>query len=112
VAALNPVRRNQRWSMARDGELERAMRRAMESWSERCGVRLKFIEPGNPMQNAFIESFNGRLRGECLSANWFLNAAEARRWIEARRWHDNTQRPLSPLDYRTPNEFALGKARR
>jgi putative transposase len=80
--------------------------RAMESWSEQRGVRLKFIEPGKPVQNAFIESFNGRLRDECLNANWFLNVGDARRRIEAWRWHYNVERPHSSLQYRTPNEFA------
>lgn len=80
--------------------------RAMESWSEQRGVRLKFIEPGKPVQNAFIESFNGRLREECLNANWFLNVSDARRRIEAWRRHYNQERPHSSLDYRTPNEFA------
>jgi len=69
--------------------------RAMESWSEQRGVRLNFIEPGKPVQNAFVESFNGRLRDECLNANWFLNVADARRRIEAWRWHYNTERPSS-----------------
>jgi putative transposase len=87
--------------------------RAMESWSEQRGVRLNFIEPGKPVQNAFVESFNGRLRDECLNANWFLNVADARRRIEAWRWHYNTERPHSSLDYRTPSEFAaLQEARR
>jgi putative transposase len=87
--------------------------RAMESWSEQRGVRLNFIEPGKPVQNAFVESFNGRLRDECLNANWFLNVGDARRRIEAWRWHYNTERPHSSLDYRTPNEFAaLQEARR
>jgi putative transposase len=87
--------------------------RAMESWSEQYGVRLNFIEPGKPVQNAFVESFNGRLRDECLNANWFLNVADARRRIEAWRRHYNVERPHSSLDYRTPNEFAaLQEARR
>jgi len=80
--------------------------RAVESWSEQRGVRLKFIEPGKPVQNAFIESFNGRLRDECLNANWFLNVKDARRRIEAWRWHYNHERPHSSLHYRTPAEFA------
>ena len=45
--------------------------RAMFGWSERTGVRLRFIEPGKPIQNAFVESFNGRLRDECLNQHWF-----------------------------------------
>jgi len=59
--------------------------RALAAWSERHRVRLQFIEPGKPTQNAFIESFNGRLREECLNANWFVSVADARRKIEAWR---------------------------
>ena len=55
--------------------------RALEAWSEQRKIRLEFIEPGKPIQNAFVESFNGRMRDECLNANWFLNAADARRKI-------------------------------
>ena len=50
--------------------------RTMEVWSEQRGVPLRFIEPGKPVQNAFAESFHGRLRDECLNANWFLNVGD------------------------------------
>jgi putative transposase len=55
--------------------------RAMETWSEANRVPLFFIQPGKPVQNAFIESFNGRLRDECLNANWCLPVGDARRKI-------------------------------
>jgi putative transposase len=55
--------------------------RLLEAWSEQRQIRLEFIEPGKPIQNAFVESFNGRMRDECLNANWFVNAADARRKI-------------------------------
>jgi putative transposase len=58
------------------------------------------------MQNGHGESFNGRLRDECLNANWFATLADARTKIEAGRTDDNEQRPHSSLDYRTPREFA------
>jgi putative transposase len=64
------------------------------------------IQPGKPMQNGHVESFNGRLRDECLNASWFPNLWDARRRIEAWRTEYNEQRPHSALDYRTPAEFA------
>jgi putative transposase len=76
------------------------------SWCEERKIQLIHIQPGRPMQNGHIESFNGRLRDECLNANWFHNLADARRKIEAWREEYNSQRPHSSLGYRTPNEFA------
>jgi putative transposase len=58
------------------------------------------------MQNGHVESFNGRLRDECLNANWFLNLKDARRKIESWRQEYNSKRPHSSLDYRTPAEYA------
>ena len=80
--------------------------RALAAWSEERRVRLKFIEPGKPSQNAFIESFNGRLREECLNANWFWSLADARRKIAAWRKDYNEQRPHSSLGYLPPCQFA------
>jgi putative transposase len=57
--------------------------RALDEWAYRHGVKLHFIEPGKPTQNAYIESFNGKLRDECLNANYFLSLDDARRKIEA-----------------------------
>jgi putative transposase len=80
--------------------------RALAAWSEARGVRLEFIQPGKPVQNAYAESFNGRLRDECLNANWFTSLPDARRKIE-NWWQDyNQQRPHSSLNYRSPAEFA------
>jgi putative transposase len=79
--------------------------RALTAWSEQRRVRLQFIEPGKPTQNAFIESFNGRLREECLNANWFVSVADARRKIEAWRRDYNEQRPHSSLGYLPPQQF-------
>ena len=59
--------------------------RALAAWSEERGVRLEFIQPGKPVQNAYAESFNGRLRDECLNANWFTSLSDARRKIETDR---------------------------
>ena len=80
--------------------------RALAAWSEQRGVRLEFIQPGKPAQNAYIESFNGRLRDECLNANWFTSLSDARRKIEAWRQDYNEQRPHSSLNYLPPAEFA------
>jgi putative transposase len=85
--------------------------RAMASWSEQTGVRLDFIEPGKPVQNAFVESFNSRLRDECLNANWFLNVRDARRKIESWRRDYNEERPHSALGYVTPQQFAAAQVR-
>ncbi len=80
--------------------------RAMFDWSERTGVRLRFIEPGKPVQNAYVESFNGRLRDECLNEHLFVNLKEARQIIEEWRIDYNTNRPHSSLNGLTPTEFA------
>lgn len=79
--------------------------RAMFDWSEKSGVRLRFIEPGKPVQNAFVESFNGKFRDECLDQHWFTSLRHAREIITAWRNHYNTQRPHSALGYQTPVEF-------
>lgn len=79
--------------------------RAMFDWSERTGVRLRFIEPGKPVQNAFVESLNGKLRDECLNLHWFRSLRHARDEIERWRRHYNTERPHSALGYRTPMEM-------
>jgi putative transposase len=84
--------------------------RAMEAWSEANRVPLLFIQPGKPVQNAFVESFNGRLRDECLNANWFLTAADARRKIQAWKEDYNAARPHSSLGYRTPREYASAQS--
>ncbi len=80
--------------------------RALTAWSEERGVRLEFIQPGKPVQNAYIESFNGRLRDECLNANWFTSLTDARRKIETWRRDYNELRPHSSLNYLPPAEFA------
>lgn len=81
--------------------------RAMLMWSKHAGVKLHFIDPGRPVQNAFIESFNGKLRDECLNQQWFVSLEEARRIIESWRMYYNTARPHSSLGYITPEAFRL-----
>lgn len=80
--------------------------RALEEWAWRRGVKLFFIDPGKPVQNAYIESFNGRFREEWLNLHWFTSLAKARRIIEAWRIDCNDQRPHRSLGYRTPAELA------
>lgn len=75
-------------------------------WGMDRRIELNHIEPGKPVQNAFIESFNGRLRDECLNTNWFRNLCDARRRIASWRNQYNKERPHSSLNYRTPHEFA------
>jgi putative transposase len=76
------------------------------AWLAERKISTIHIEPGKPMQNGHVESFHGRLRDECLNANWFWNLWDARRKIGAWREHYNTRRPHSQLGYRTPEEFA------
>jgi len=80
--------------------------KAMDAWAYRRGVKLQFIRPGKPMENAFIESFNGRLRDECLNANVFFSLEDARQKVEAFKLDYNTQRPHSSIGNFTPEEFA------
>ena len=78
----------------------------MDAWAYRHGVKLDFIRPGAPVENGFIESFNGRLRDELLNAELFLDLLDARRKLEAWRRDYNGNRPHSALSDMTPNEFA------
>jgi len=80
--------------------------KALDRWAWEHRVHLAFIEPGKPVQNAFVESFNGTCRNECLNENWFLSLADARTIIENWRIDYNDQRPHSSLAGRTPSEFA------
>ena len=84
----------------------------VDQWAYRNGVALHFIDPGKPVQNAFIESFNGRFRDECLNQSWFTSLEDARRIIEDWREDYNTVRPHSSLGYKTPEEYAAEVAAR
>ncbi len=79
---------------------------AMDLWAYRNGVRIDFSRPGKPTDNAFVESFNGTLRAECLDAHWFTTLAEAKQLIELWRREYNESRPHRALGEQTPNEFA------
>lgn len=79
---------------------------ALARWTYARGVRLHFIQPGKPTQNAFVESFNGTFRYECLDEHWFMSLADARVKIETWRLKYNNERPHSSLGDVTPEEFA------
>ena len=79
---------------------------AVLRWCQDTGAGWHYIAPGKPMQNAFVESFNGRLHDECLNENLFGNLAEARRIIETWRIDYNINRPHTSLNGQTPTEFA------
>jgi putative transposase len=78
--------------------------RILDQWAADQKIRLGFIQPGKPEQNAIMESFNGRFRDECLNSHWFTSLADARRIIETWRRDYNQVRPHSSLAYRTPTE--------
>ena len=80
------------------------------AWAIERKIELLHIQPGKPMQNGRLESFNGKLREECLNVSWFQNLFDARRKISAWRAEYNEQRPHSSLGYRTPTEFAAQTA--
>jgi putative transposase len=80
--------------------------RSVTAWCEEHHVLLWHITPGKPAQNGHIESFNGRLRDECLNANWFINLRDAQRKVASWGRDYNECRPHSALAYRTPFEFA------
>ncbi len=79
--------------------------KALITWAESARIDIALIEPGKPWQNGLNESFNGKFRDECLSAEWFRNRTEAKVVIEDWRKHYNTIRPHSSLNYCTPFEF-------
>jgi putative transposase len=80
--------------------------RVLDAWAYLRGVRLAFIRPGKPIENAYVESFNGRFRDECLNEPWFVNIAQARTVIETERIEYNAERPHSSLGNQTPQQNA------
>jgi putative transposase len=79
--------------------------RHFDAWAYRNGIRLDFIRPGRPVENAHIESFNGRLRDECLNTHWFAGLDEARQILEDWRRDYNETRPHSSLADLVPSEY-------
>ena len=80
--------------------------RSLDAWAYTNKVKLDFIRPGRPVENGYIESFNGKLRDECLSAHWFCSLDEARTTIETWRCDYNCERPHSALSNLTPEAYA------
>jgi len=80
--------------------------KAMFFWGKENRVKLNFIQPGKPTQNAFVESLNGRFRDACLNQHWFRSIEEARYEIDQWRHHYNNERPHSSLNYLSPVAFA------
>src|SRR5947208_16015163 len=76
------------------------------AWCIERGIELVHIQPGKPQQNGYVESFNGKLRDECLNVSWFENLWDARRKIAAWQKEFNEERPHSSLGYQTPAAFA------
>ncbi len=74
-------------------------------WARRRGIEIEYIEPGKPIQNAYIESFNSRLRDECLNEEIFLDLADAKKKIEKWRRYYNEKRPHTSLNFKTPKQF-------
>jgi putative transposase len=79
--------------------------KALDAWAFENGIALHFIKPGKPTENGHIESFNGKLRDECLNVNWFIDIADAKEKIELWRKDYNEVRPHSSLGYLTPMEY-------
>lgn len=79
--------------------------RALDQWAYRNGITLKLIQPGKPMQNGYVESFNGKFRDECLNEHWFSTLAEARVIVAAWRRDYNESRPHSSIGYLTPAQY-------
>jgi putative transposase len=80
--------------------------RALDEWAHLADVRIQFIRPGKPVENAFVESFNGKFRDECLNEHWFSDMPDARTKIELWRQDYNEVRPHSSLDNATPREYS------
>jgi putative transposase len=80
--------------------------KVMLNWAHRNGITLRPIEPGKPNQNAYVESFNGRLRDECLNEHWFTSLEHARAEIERWRREYNEERPKKSLGGLTPAQYA------
>ena len=79
--------------------------RALLAWRQQTEVNLHYIQPGKPTENAIVESFNGKLRDECLNQHYFIDLRHARQLIEDWKVYYNTQRPHTSLRFQTPEEY-------
>jgi len=102
-------RRGLPWQIRSDNGPE-FVSRAVDQWVYEQGLQWHTIQPGRPMENGYVESFNGRFRDECLNENWFSDLADAREKIARWKQDYNEERPHSSLQYRTPVEFAAQSA--
>jgi putative transposase len=84
--------------------------KALDAWAYRNGVQLEFSRPGKPTDNAFVESFNGRFRDECLNQHWFVSLEEVQQTVEAWRLDYNIERPHRALGQQTPAAWAAAWA--
>ena len=82
--------------------------REFMNWAFKRKIAIEYIQPGKPIQNAFVESFNSRFRDECLNEELFHDLADAKKKIEKWRKYYNEERPHSSIDMKTPNEFERG----
>jgi len=80
--------------------------KTLDAWAYQAGVKIHFIRPGKPVENGYIESFNGKFRDECLNNHWFLDLDDAKTEIEAWRRDYNEVRPHSSLGDLTPKEYS------
>ena len=83
--------------------------KVMDKWANEQNIELDFSRPGKPTDNAMVESFNGRLRHECLNEHWFMRLEDAKAKIEAWRQYYNETRQHSALNWLSPNEFARSR---
>lgn len=81
--------------------------RALDAWAHRVGISIHFIRPGKPIENCYVESFNGKFRDECLNEHWFTDLADARSKIAIWRTDYNEIRPHSSLANATPKEYSI-----
>jgi putative transposase len=107
MASVHP--HSSAWS--KDRPVRSSHRRSKKFNESVESLHVDFSRPGKPTDNALVESFNGRLRDECLNTNWFLSHDEAERKSEAWREHYNESRPHTALRYVPPREFARQAAR-
>ena len=89
----------------RVGQGSEFVSRDLDLWAYQHGVTLDFSRPGKPTDNAFIESFNGKFRAECLNAHWFMSLDDARRKCEAWRRDYDEERPHSAIGNKVPIEL-------
>lgn len=108
VDAMNEIARERElpYAIAVDHGTELTSK-VLDEWCYLRGVKLDFVRPGKPTENGFIESFNGRLRDECLNVHEFTTLHEVRAVLNAWRDDYNHRRPHGSLGHLTPSEFAI-----